>query len=185
MAVSKTPPSAWTDAALAALAAGGPDAVRVESIAAALGVSKGGFYWHFANRQDLLDRMLTAWEQAVVDAVITTVEGQHEDPREKLRELLEIALAFGLAGQGIEVEVAIRDWARRDPVVAERLRAVDERRVDYLRGLFGQLSAAEEDAEARCLLAYALFVGNPLIAFEHPGATRAEVIRRAFELLLV
>lgn len=159
--------------------------MRVESLAASLGVSKGGFYWHFANRQDLLDRMLTSWEQAVVDTVIDAVEGHDAEPRAKLRELLEIALSFGLAGEGIEVEVAIRDWARRDRVVAERLRRVDERRMDYLRGLFGQLCADEADAEARCLVVYALFVGNPLIGFEHPGATRAEVIRRAFEQLLV
>jgi AcrR family transcriptional regulator len=184
VAVSKTPPSAWVDAAFEALAAGGPDAVRVEALAAMLGVSKGGFYWHFANRNDLLDRMLTAWEQAVVDTVIDTVDSRGSDPRDKLRELLEIAIAFGLTGHGIQAEIAIRDWARRDPIVAERLHRVDERRMAYLRKLFRQFCANNLDAEARCLVVYALFVSNPLIGLEHPDSTRADVIRRAFELLL-
>ena len=50
----RTPRGAWVDAALQALAAGGPDAVRVEALAVRLGVSKGGFYWHFTDRQALL-----------------------------------------------------------------------------------------------------------------------------------
>jgi AcrR family transcriptional regulator len=184
VAALKTPPEAWVEAAFEALASGGPDAVRVEALAATLGVSKGGFYWHFANRNDLLDRVLIAWEQAVVDTVIEAVDSRGSDPRDKLRQLLEIAIEFGLAGHGIEVEMAIRDWARREPAVAERLHRVDERRMDYLRNLFGQFCADEVDAEARCLVVYALFVSNPLIGLQHRGHTRVEVIRRAIELLL-
>lgn len=184
MAVGKTPPSDWIDAAFKALASGGPDAVRVEALASSLGVSKGGFYWHYANRNDLLDRMLSVWEQAVVDTVIDTVEDRSSDPRGKLRELLEIAIAFGLTGHGIQTELAIRDWARRDPVVAERLHRVDERRMDYLRNLFAPFCIDQADVEARCLVVYALFVSNSLIGLEHPGSTRVEVIRHAFERLL-
>ena len=158
--------------------------MRVEALAARLGVSKGGFYWHFANRKDLLDRMLTTWEHAVVDTVIDTVDNSGTDARDKLRELLKIAIEIGLAGQGIEAEMAIRDWARRDPVVAERLQRVDERRMSYLRTLFGQFCADEADTEARCLVVYALFVSNPLIGLQHPGRTRVEVLRRAMDLLL-
>ena len=55
MANVRTPREAWIEAALQALATGGPDAIRVEALAASLGVSKGGFYWHFENRQALLD----------------------------------------------------------------------------------------------------------------------------------
>lgn len=184
MAVIKTPPEAWVDAAFRALAAGGPEAVRVEALASALGVTKGGFYWHFSNRSDLLDRMLADWEQAVVDTVIRTVDAGGGDPRDKLRELLEIAFTFAFAGHGLEVEMAIRDWARRDPMVAERLHRVDERRMAYLRSLFGQICPDPADAEARCLVVYALFVSNPLVQVQHPGLTREDVTRRAMEMVL-
>src|SRR5215204_3129356 len=86
----RTPRGAWIDAALRAVSSGGPDAVRVESLAAALGVSKGGFYWHFKNRQALLDEMLDTWERAVVEDVIERVESQPADPRAKLQQLFEL-----------------------------------------------------------------------------------------------
>ena len=54
----------------------------------------------------------------------------------------------------------MRDWARREPRVAERLRRVDNRRMDYMRSLFGGFCADEDEVEARCLLAFSLFVGS-------------------------
>ena len=53
-----TPRGGWIDAGLRALAAGGPDAARIEPLARALGVTRRGFYWHFADRRALLDEML-------------------------------------------------------------------------------------------------------------------------------
>ena len=65
----------------------GPDAVRVEALAQALGVTKGGFYWHFADRRALLDEMLDAWERSLVDEVIARVEAGGGDARAKLGRL--------------------------------------------------------------------------------------------------
>ena len=78
MSVAKvrTPRGAWVHAALQALAAGGPDAVRIEALAVDLGVSKGGFYWHFADREALLEEMLDTWERAGTEDIIARVESQ-------------------------------------------------------------------------------------------------------------
>ena len=73
-APTRTPRDSWIQEGLKALAAGGPDAVRVEALAQALGVTKGGFYWHFDGRQALLDEMLDLWERELVDEVIARVE---------------------------------------------------------------------------------------------------------------
>lgn len=184
MAVSKTPPQKWIDAAFRALAEGGPETVRVETLAASLGVTKGGFYWHFTDRSDLLDRVLDAWEQLVVDTVIATVDAARDEPRTRLQELFEIALRIDSSSEVRKVELAIREWARHDPAVALRLNRVDERRMSYLRGLFGPLCTDDADTEARCLVAFALFVGSPLITVEHPQQGRGDVVRRALERLL-
>ena len=133
-APTRTPRSTWIEAGLRALAAGGPDAVRIEPLAKTLGVTRGGFYWHFADRRALLDAMLDTWERATIDDVIDRVEGQGGDPEAKLRRL------FGLASSGVvAVDLAVRDWARREQAVAERLRRIDNRRMDYLRSLFAAL----------------------------------------------
>jgi AcrR family transcriptional regulator len=164
-----------------ALAEGGPDAVRVEALAKGLGVSKGGFYWHFEDRPALLEETLDTWERSVTEDVISTVDGGPDDPRAKLRHLFELApSAKGL----FAVELALRDWSRRDRAVAKRLQRVDDRRMGYLRSLFRQFCAEEEDVEARAMLAYSLFVGSYFVAGGHGERTRAQVVQLAIDRLL-
>jgi AcrR family transcriptional regulator len=179
MANVRTPRGAWVDAALQALATGGPEAVRIEALAASLGVSKGGFYWHFKDRRALLDEMLDTWEKAVVEDVIESIERRPGDPRAKLQQLFELAPSIDFA-----VELALRDWSRRDRDVAKRLRRIDTRRMDYLRSLFGQFCKNEDDVEARSMLVFSLFIGSYFIAVEHRGKTRSQVLQLATERLL-
>lgn len=179
MAKVRTPRGAWVDAALQALAAGGPDAVRIEALAASLGVSKGGFYWHFKDRQALLEEMLDSWEKTVAGDVIATIESTPAGPRAKLQQLFEMAPSVDFA-----VELALRDWARRDKGVARRMRRIDNRRMDYLRLLFGQFCANEDDVEVRSMLAFSLFIGSYFMAAEHGDRTRAQVLQLATDRLL-
>jgi AcrR family transcriptional regulator len=175
----RTPRDAWIDAAMQALAGGGPDAVRIEALALSLGVSKGGFYWHFTDRQALLEEMLDTWEKTVVDDVIARLERQPAAPRAKLQQLFELASSVDLA-----VELALRDWSRRDSDVAARVRRVDNRRMGYMRLLFGQFCVDDDDVEARSMLAFSLFIGNYFIAAEHGEKTRSQVVHLATDRLL-
>ena len=195
MAVARTPRSAWIEAGLSALAAGGPDAVRIEALARTLGVTKGSFYWHFDGRQALLDGVLDAWERVSVDEVIARVEGERGgesggtnagDARSKLERLGAIARSGErvLGVDPLAVDLAVRDWARRDAQVARRLRRVDNRRMDYMRSLFGAFCADEAEVEDRCLLAFSLWIGSHFIAADHRGRSRAAVVERAFRRLL-
>lgn len=181
MATTRTPRSAWIGEGLKALAAGGPDAVRVEALARALGVTKGGFYWHFADRGALLQAMLDAWERVGIDDVIERVDAEAGDGRTKLRRLFAVASEYG---DFIGIDLAIRDWARRDPGVAERLRHGDTRRMDYMRGLFAEFCDDEEDVEARCVLTFSLFTGFHFIAADHGARSRADVLALAADRLL-
>jgi AcrR family transcriptional regulator len=177
---TRTPRTSWIEQGLSALAAGGPDAVRIESLAQALGVSKGGFYWHFKDRPALLEEMLDAWERTWVDEVIEAVEAGDQDARSRLRRLFALAAA---AGELLKIELAIRNWARRDEAVAKRLKRVDNRRMDYMRSLFGAICENEDDVEARCLLTFSLFVAGPFITTDHGGRSRAQVLELALEWL--
>jgi AcrR family transcriptional regulator len=185
MTLPRTPRSSWIDEGLRALAAGGPDAVRIEPLARALGVTKGGFYWHFDGRRALLDELLDTWERVSVDEVMERVEGEGGDARAKLRRLSAIAASADevLRIDPLKIDLAIRDWARRDQVVARRLRRVDNRRMDYMRSLFGAF-CPENDVEARCMLAFSLWIGNHFIAADHPGRSRAAVMELAFGRLM-
>src|SRR5215831_4897052 len=181
MASTRTPRSRWIEEGLRALAAGGPDAVRIEPLARALGVTKGGFYWHFEDRRALLEEMLDTWERASIDAVIERVERGGGDARARLRRLFDVA---SVSGGLLRTELAVRDWARRDQAVADRLRRVDNRRMDYLRSLFGAICPGEDEVEARSMLAFSLVIGHHFLAADHGARSHADVLELAANWLL-
>jgi AcrR family transcriptional regulator len=186
MPVTRTPRSGWVEEGLRVLAAGGPDAVRIEPLARALGVTKGGFYWHFEDRKALMEEILDAWEQVNVDEVIARIDAEPGDARAKLRRLSAIALTSheDLGIEPLSIDLAVRDWARRDRRVARRLRRVDNRRMGYMRELFGELFDQPDEVEVRAMLAFSLWIGDHFILASHGDRTRAEVTDLAFGWLL-
>ncbi|GAA1183286.1 AcrR family transcriptional regulator [Kitasatospora gansuensis] len=183
-ATIRTPRGKWIEEGLRALAAGGPEAVRIEPLAQALGVSKGGFYGYFGNRDALLTEMLDTWEREVTEAVIAQVESGGGDARARLERLFAIAASGGGPTTSVAADLAIRDWARRDEAVAERLRRVDNRRMAYLRSLYGSFCPDPEDVEVRCMISFSLRVGYHFIAADHGSLSRAEVMELTRKWLL-
>ena len=179
-AITRTPRSRWIEEGLRALAAGGPDAVRVEVLAQALGVTKGGFYGHFADRDALLEEMLDSWERMSIDEVLERVERQGGDARAKVR----LAGALTFSRELLPVDLAIRDWARRDRAVAARLRRVDNRRMDCLRLLFGAICSDQDEVEARSTLAFSLVIGHHFMAADHGARSHADALDLAARWLL-
>lgn len=161
------------------LAAGGPEAVRIEPLAAALGVSRGGFYWHFDDRGALLEEMLDTWEHESVDRVVERFQ-EGDDPRESVRR----AGAVTFSDRLLPIDLAIRDWSRRDPAVAERLRRVDNQRMDFLRARFAEFVEEEAEVEARAMLSFSLLIGNHFMAADHGPRPRSEVLQLAAAHLL-
>lgn len=155
--------------------------MRVETLAKGLGVSKGGFYWHFADRNELLAAMLDEFERLGVDEIVEEVDLGGGDARTKLRRLF---VATATPRFRRSVELAVRDWARGDRSVAKRLRRIDNRRMNYLRSLFGEFCRDDDEVEVRCLLTFSMYVGSHYIAADHPTRRRSEVIRSAGEWLL-
>jgi AcrR family transcriptional regulator len=177
---ARTPRRRWIEQGLLVLAEGGPGAVRVDALAKALGVTRGGFYWHFEDRAALLEEMLDEWERISIDEAIERVEAGGGDARAKLRRL------FGLAADRrelLKIDLAVRDWARRDEGVTRRLRRVDNRRMEYMRSLFTEICADDEEVEVRCLFVFALFVGSHFMAADHGSRSRREVLALALERL--
>ncbi|HEY8047392.1 MAG TPA: TetR/AcrR family transcriptional regulator [Streptosporangiaceae bacterium] len=179
-APTRTPRQRWIEEALQALAHGGPDAVRIEPLAKSLGVTRGGFYWHFEDRGALLGEMLDTWERAATDEVIERVERKGGDARAKVRR----AGALTFSDDLLPIDLAVRAWSRHDPAVAGRLRRVDNRRMDYLRELFGAFCSDEAEIEARSMLAFSLLIGNHFMAADHGPRSRAEVLELAGDWLL-
>jgi len=175
---ARTPREAWVRAALDALTEGGPETVRVEVLAKRLGVTKGGFYGYFDGRAQLLSETLDLWEREAAQAVIDEVEQSQGDAQERLHSLF----ASVKARENIaRAEFAIREWARRDPAVAARLRRVDRARLDYLRALHVELTGDAAEAAVRAAVMIGVWLAGHYMRFDTGNFDHDGVLELVFE----
>jgi AcrR family transcriptional regulator len=168
---------AWVQAALDAIAEGGLAAVAVMPLAKQLGATKGSFYWHFADRQALVDAALADWEQSHTAAVIGEIEGASDDPLQQLRLLFK--RVTGLAARD-RIELALLATAEH-PTVQPVLDRVTRRRVDFTAGLFGRLGFSRAQAKRRALLAYSAYLGHAQLVHATPQLVpSAQAAKRAY-----
>ncbi|WP_344904916.1 helix-turn-helix domain-containing protein [Actinomadura meridiana] len=180
MAAVRTPRDRWVEEGLRALADGGPDAVRVEALAKRLGVTKGGFYGYFADRDALLEAMLDVWERESTDEVIERAARETDDPKTMIR--IAGMLTFS-SDRLLPIDLAVRAWARRDERVAERLRRVDNRRMESVRAVVGEFCDDPDEVEARSMIAFCVAIGKHFLAADHGGRTREQVLDRAADVV--
>ena len=162
-------PSDWTEAALNALAAGGLAAVAVEPLAKSLGTTKGSFYWHFADRNALLEATLELWERRDTERVVADLD-QTLDAVSRLRTLMHLTFASvgaGVAGHGGTVELALQASASH-PKVAATLQRVTRRRLEVVTRLYVELGLSPTRARQRALLAYTSYLGHAQVAHATP-----------------
>ena len=134
--------------------AGGITAVAVEPLAAALGTTKGSFYWHYSDREELVRAALELWELEQTSAVIDGLGSVH-DPRERLRVLLTLVLT---SRDGPDpVAQLFRDIAH--PEVAAAVRRVTARRIDFVTDELQSTGMPRAEARQRAAVAVAAYVG--------------------------
>jgi AcrR family transcriptional regulator len=157
-------PQDWIDAALAQLVDHTIDAVRVDVLARRMKVTRGSFYWHFTDRDDLLKRLLECWRRTTTEQVIARFQGHGRDPAVVLRELLQLPAHGRTAAQASSVELAIREWARRDPTAREVLEEVDTRRLNYFSECFMALGHSADEARHRAFVLYGCIISDSLLS---------------------
>lgn len=147
----------WIEGATDALADEGVAGMCVESLAKRFGVTKGSFYWHFKDRQDLLDAVLQTWkEDRIRDVERCATAGSERE------QLLQIIDADG--SKAIAIELAVRDWARREARARAVVEEVDRCRVASASRLFVANGLGDDEARSRSLLLYAYVLGQSLMS---------------------
>jgi len=124
----------WLRAARLALLRGGIGAVRVEKLARSLHVTKGSFYWHFRDRDDLLESLLREWENEVAEILPTLGRGAASQRLVALVRQLERRARLSEEGK-VPSDAAIFAWASVEPRVARRVNKADEKRFRLLARL--------------------------------------------------
>jgi len=176
-------PEAWIDAATEVLVDQGIDHVRVDVLAGQLQVTRGSFYWHFRDREDLLRRVLQAWRELSTVQLTRRLEGARGDPREQLRDVISLPFRGRAAVRAARIELAIRAWARRDPLAQEAVDEGDAARIAYHAEIFQALGFKTADAQMRGFVLYSYEVAESLLSRQ--GSAAAKQARRVFVEKLV
>jgi AcrR family transcriptional regulator len=168
----------WLNIGIQTLIEKGIEAVRVEPLAKLLNVTRGSFYWHFKNRDDLLEEILNEWQARNTRNIIEQIEGLNSSHRAKLLSLLEIA-----AEDDNLLEKAVRVWAVNDARAAVAIARIDQQRLDYLQNLFLQLGFSEIDSKVRAKIAYSVRLGWFVMASSSYASERLTEIRLVHTIL--
>jgi AcrR family transcriptional regulator len=173
----------WIEAGLAELARSGIAGVRVEVLAKALGVTKGGFYRRFRDRAALLGAMLDVWREGRIAAIEQQASLSGATARERLASLIRL-YSERMNTEGMAIELAIRQWARADDTAAAAVASVDTARLKNVAQLYRANGLTAEAAEAKAFLFYCFVFGQSLLFLDRGQRRRAQLIAKLAEKLL-
>jgi AcrR family transcriptional regulator len=167
----------WITAALGAIADGGLPAVGVEPLAARLGTTKGSFYWHFGNRDALLEAAIGRWEKETTTDVAAGIIAADDPPASQFLRLVADVIE---RAERDRVGPALLASAGH-PAVAAALERVTATRLDLIATVLRRLGFPPAQARRRALLAYSAYLGHGQLAHSTPGALPASRAgRRAY-----
>ena len=158
----------WVSAGLKALAKTGFTALKADTLSKGLGVSRGSFYWHFADVGAFHAAVLHRWREVAYENVVREVDGTAEN---RLEALLDRAFRADT-----RLERAVRSWATADPRARTMVEAVDLRRLTYIEKLLVGAGVATDVAPTRVRLVYWAYLGFILSSARLDQADRRRLL---------
>ena len=147
----------WIVAALQEVGNGGVAQVRIEVLARALGVTKGSFYWHFKDRQQLMDALLDRWFSIWDDQMLPDME-EAANPADRIWALFESVVGRVTRGQ----TVSLRMMSHSDADVARRIEERDAQRLSFLTSELVEIGFAADEARVRGQVYQTIMTGEYL-----------------------
>ncbi len=172
----------WLRVAVQQMANHNIDGVKVEVLARQLNVSKGSFYWHFKNRGDLLAAIVELWQQETEDLIVEA--NKANSPDERMARLFSAIEALTEEYGTMEIDTAMFNWSLRDPKIAAVVKAVEVRRIAFIKGLLLDTGFTEDTAQFRAEFAYMTFVGFVDRAKRQPELRTPEKLIEVGQFLL-
>ena len=167
------------DAALEVLASDGVHAIRVMSLARTLNISKSGFYWHFKNRDDLLEEMTKYWTGRYSEQIILEVSNLDSLPAEKLlRAVQEIR-----GQQSARYDLAFALWAKREPSVRKLVDQIRDIRIAFIKGILVDAGYTGKELEARSRLFIVYFSWSEVMYQQTATGLEGEPLEKIVEII--
>ena len=146
----------WIDVARSMLIRGGVDAVKIGRLARESNVSRGGFYWRFRDRTDLLDALLRDWATSNTAPLLEALAGDGS-PDDRFRRLARVWMEERAFSP--DYDIAVRHWALVDAKVAELVQRIDQQRIDAFSTLYLDYGYEADEAVVRARITYFHQVG--------------------------
>lgn len=165
----------WIRQGIKALTKSGFTALKADPLAKSMGVSRGSFYWHFADLGAFHAAVLKRWREIAAEEIIAGVEADSDEP---LKALLRRTF-----GARLDLERAVRNWAAFDPAAQAAVRAIDRRRLDYIEALLERRGFSAATSQARAQILYWTFLGYALSGAPLPPARLQDLIAQILQML--
>jgi AcrR family transcriptional regulator len=166
----------WLDQGLKALAEGGFTALKAEPLAKIMGVSRGSFYWHFADVEAFHKAILRHWRDVAAERIIADVEASAGKA-----DLLQLLL-HRVFSERLALESAVRSWAAVDRAAKSAVQAIDRRRLSYVESLLRASGLSADVARARAQILYWAFLGFALSDKPLPRAQQQSVLEEMLRI---
>jgi AcrR family transcriptional regulator len=154
---------AWLDGAQVAIAEGGFDNVRVLTLAKRLRVTRGSFYWHFKDHAEFIVSFLDRWRDRRLGE-LDYLSQSGGDGKSELRHVFRQVLSEpARTTRQMRIELAVRDFARRDSYAAKTVAEVDRARIDHCARLIAQSMTDKQRARDLALLVYVATIGGRVV----------------------
>ena len=147
----------WLGAARNAFIASGVEAVRIQPLAASLGLSRTSFYWFFEDRAQLLQALLDDWRDTNTRSLVTACESFAQSVTEAVLNLIGVFLPNGGFESGLDL--AVRGWAHQSDAVAAAVNAADAERMAAIRAMFERFGFDPDEADVRARTMYLVQIG--------------------------
>jgi AcrR family transcriptional regulator len=166
----------WLDQGLKVLAESGFTALKAEPLAKAMGVSRGSFYWHFADIGAFHAAVLGHWREVAAEQIIANLEAAsgNDNP-------LQLLLRQAFGGR-LALENAVRSWATHDSLARRAVQAIDRRRLSYVEKLLRASGLAPRVARDRAQILYWAFLGFALSDEPMPRARQQAVLDELLQI---
>jgi AcrR family transcriptional regulator len=170
----------WLEAALSLIAEGSVADLSIEKLARSLEISKSGFYWHFNDRRELLDALLDHWQHEITEVIAKNPKIVELDAKDRLIEIATMLVDFDLT----RFELAIRQWAVKDPTAARTVRQANKMRMEFVGQALSELGFKGDDLDMRTRV-YVCYQTWELAMYQNLSkARRKKLIAKQVDMLI-
>ena len=172
----------WLETALENLAETRKSKFSLDTLLAAMPVTKGSFYSHFKNRQDFLLALVDFWDRHHTRTVINALRSLPDDtePREKLLQLLLILHENDLH----RYEPLMRSLTLELPEIVEAVKKVDEVRYRFVSSIFAELGFRDDELDLRVRVFMTVFSQENNLLLDRPQGNWVAQLEKRLDLLI-